>query len=179
ILNLFSTYFRDKIFNFKILEDLFKKNYLDFLAINYYTKQNIRFGGLLGKECNSYLHNERKNFLGWYVYPDGLFNLLIKLKKFNLPIIITENGTAETQDILYKDYLLLHLKSVHKAILKKVNVKGYLWWSLIDNFEWDKGFGPRFGLIEVNYKTFERKIKPFALVYAKIAKENKIVLNGA
>ena len=67
-----------------------------------------------------------------------------------------------------------HLKSLAKAMEEGIDIKGYLWWSLLDNFEWDKGFGPRFGLTEVNYSTFERKIKPFAYTYGKICKENKI-----
>jgi len=49
-----------------------------------------------------------------------------------------------------------------------------MWWSLLDNFEWDKGFGPRFGLVYVNYDTMQRSIKPFAYKYAKIARENAI-----
>jgi len=55
-------------------------------------------------------------------------------------------------------------------------VRGYLHWSLMDNFEWDKGFWPRFGLVEVNYKTLERKIRPSALQYAKICKTNELIL---
>jgi len=49
-----------------------------------------------------------------------------------------------------------------------------MWWSLMDNFEWDKGFGPRFGLTEIDYSTFERKLKPFAYTYGKICKNRKI-----
>ncbi|MFA5271929.1 MAG: family 1 glycosylhydrolase, partial [Candidatus Omnitrophota bacterium] len=66
--------------------------------------------------------------------------------------------------------------SVARAISEGIDIKGYFWWSLIDNFEWDKGFGPRFGLIEVDYDNFKRKIKPFAYTYAKICKENRVTL---
>jgi len=68
------------------------------------------------------------------------------------------------------------LKNIGKAINEGVNVRGYLHWSLMDNFEWDKGFWPRFGLVEVNYKTLERKIRPSALQYAKICKTNELIL---
>ncbi|MDP2923676.1 MAG: family 1 glycosylhydrolase [Candidatus Omnitrophota bacterium] len=173
-LNNFSAFLRDGIFNFRILDHLCKKGYLDFIAMNYYCKEYVKFKGLFGVGCDHGYHQERKNYLNWYVYPKGLYEFLIRLKRYNLPIIIMENGTAEKQNILYEDYLISHLKSVAKAISAGVNVQGYLWWSLIDNFEWHEGFGPRFGLIEVNYRDFSRKIRPFALTYAKICKENRL-----
>jgi beta-glucosidase len=94
-----------------------------------------------------------------------------------LPVIITENGTAEKEDFLYEDYLVSHLKSMTQAISCGVDIRGYLWWSLIDNFEWDKGFNYRFGLIEVDYKTLSRRIKPFAFTYARICKENRLTID--
>jgi beta-glucosidase len=147
---------------------------LDFIALNYYCKEYTKFKGLLGDECSHDFHKERKNYLGWHVYPQGLYRILISLNKFSLPILVTENGTAEDKQHFYEDYMMTHLKSLGQAIQKGVNVIGYLWWSLIDNFEWDKGFGPRFGLAEVDYTSFERKIRPFAYKYAKICKENKL-----
>ena len=120
------------------------------------------------------IHQERKNYLGWNIDPQGFYEALLKLKKFNLPIIITENGTAENKDSLYEDFLITHLGAMAKAYSQGVDIAGYLWWSLLDNFEWDKGFGPRFGLIQVDYKTMKRNIKPFAYKYARIVKENKI-----
>ncbi len=57
---------------------------------------------------------------------------------------------------------------IHKAIQGGINIKGYLYWSLLDNFEWDKGFWPKFGLVEVDYRTMERKIRSSAYEYAKI-----------
>ncbi|MFH0805938.1 MAG: family 1 glycosylhydrolase, partial [Patescibacteria group bacterium] len=69
-----------------------------------------------------------------------------------------------------------HLFWIHKAIKEGVDVRGYFYWSLLDNFEWSDGFWPRFGLIEVDYKTLERKIHPSAYEYAKICKNNKLDL---
>ena len=65
-------------------------------------------------------------------------------------------------------------ENIGKAINEGVNVRGYLHWSLMDNFEWDKGFWPRFGLVEVNYKSLERKIRPSALEYKKIIEDSAI-----
>lgn len=177
-LNNFSAFMRSRFFNFSILERLHKKGYLDFLAINYYCKEYSAFSGLAGKDCGHTDHKERKNYLGWYVYPQGLYELLKKLKRFNLPVIITENGTPESDNKLYLDYLISHLKSIVKAITEGVDVRGYLWWSLLDNFEWDKGFGPRFGLTHVDYNTFERTIKPFAVDFSNICKNNALSQDG-
>ncbi|MCM8786500.1 MAG: family 1 glycosylhydrolase [Candidatus Omnitrophica bacterium] len=174
-LNKLTAKIRDNIFNFSLLDKLCKNRILDFLSINYYCKEYTQFFGIYGREC-PHDHKRGKNCLGWYVYPKGLYILLFKLAKFNLPIIITENGTAENNDKFYKDYLISHLLSVAKAIEGGVKINGYFWWSLIDNYEWEKGFRPRFGLVEVNYETFERKIKPFAFLYAKICKENQLII---
>ncbi|MFA5008878.1 MAG: family 1 glycosylhydrolase [Candidatus Omnitrophota bacterium] len=172
--NSISAYIKDKLSNYDIINYLTKKSCLDYLAVNYYCKEYVKFKGLVGEECTHQFHKERKNYLGWYIYPQGIYEFLKRLRGYNLPIYIMENGTAEIEDALYKDYLFSHLKCVAKAISEGVDVRGYFWWSLIDNFEWDKGFGPRFGLIGVNYETFERRIKPFAYTYAKICKENKV-----
>ncbi len=99
-----------------------------------------------------------------------------KLKKYNKPIYITENGLADAQDKKREKFIKDHLYWIHQAIKDNVNVKGYLYWSLLDNFEWDKGFKPRFGLVEINYDTMERKIRPSAYKYAKICKNNELDL---
>jgi len=172
--NFISSSLRDKLFNIDLLDYLSQKHCLDSIAINYYCKEYVKFNGALGAQCRHPHHKEHKNFLGWYVYPQGLYEFLKRFKKYKLPIFITENGTAEVSDSLYEEYLLSHLTSVARAISEGVDIKGYFWWSLVDNFEWDKGFGPRFGLIEVDYGNFKRKIKPFAYTYAKICKDNRI-----
>lgn len=89
-------------------------------------------------------------------------------------MIISENGTAETQDSLYEKYLLEHLASIARAYQEGIDVQGYFWWALLDNFEWERGFDYRFGLIEVDYASQVRTIRPFAHRYAAICKENKI-----
>ena len=96
-------------------------------------------------------------------------------KKF-LPVFVTENGTAESKNELYEDYLLSHLRSLSRAREAGVDIRGYFWWSLLDNFEWDKGFSKRFGLVEVDYGNFKRSVRPFAYTYSKICRENKLEL---
>ncbi|MDD4954951.1 MAG: family 1 glycosylhydrolase [Candidatus Omnitrophica bacterium] len=172
--NSFSAFVKNKLSNFDIIDYLAKKSCLDYLALNYYCKEYVKFNGLVGDECAHKDHKERRNYLDWYIYPEGLYELLKEFKSYNLPVYIMENGTAEADDSLYREYLVSHIKCVARAASEGLDVKGYFWWSLIDNFEWDLGFGPKFGLIDINYETFERRIKPFAYTYAKICRENRI-----
>lgn len=173
-LNAYAAKLREYIFNWVILDHLVSAGALDYIGLNYYCREFVTFKGLIGAECEHTDHKGKHNQAGWYVYPQGLFEILKSLKKYNLPIIITENGTTENSDEAYGQYLKEHLISLSKAISQGVKVEGYFWWSLIDNFEWDKGFSQRFGLVEVDYSSYQRKLKPVALEYAKICQENKI-----
>jgi beta-glucosidase len=91
-------------------------------------------------------------------------------------VIISENGTCEVKDSLYEEYLRKHILSLAKAIQAGVKVKGYFWWSLIDNFEWDKGFAPKFGLIAVD-KEHNRKVRDFAYAYRDICANNRLEIS--
>jgi len=146
------------------------KNHLDFIGLNYYFHQKIKFPSQNKNE------NKIVSDIDWEVFPQGIYFVLKELKKYGKPIYITENGLADAKDKLRKDFIKGHLYWIHKAIKEKVDVRGYFHWSLIDNFEWEKGFEPRFGLIEINYKTLERKIRPSAFYYAKICEQNAVVI---
>lgn len=148
------------------------KNHLDFIGLNYYFHNKIKFPFLKRNE------NKIVSDIGWEIYPEGIYYVLKNLKKYKKPIYITENGLADAKDILRKDFIRDHLYWIYKAIQEGVDVKGYFHWSLMDNFEWEKGFEPRFGLIEIDYKTLERKPRPSAFYYAKICKENKLIINN-
>ncbi|MCX7661583.1 MAG: glycoside hydrolase family 1 protein [Candidatus Omnitrophica bacterium] len=173
--NRLAYYLRDKFFNFYLLDKLTSLGVLDFIGINYYTRQLIDIEGFSLKDlffstCNKGHDSLIKSSLGWEIYPEGLYDLLLKLKRYNLSIIILENGIATSNDNLRWEYIKEHLKSIYLAMEKGAKVEGYFYWSLIDNFEWDKGFEPRFGLIEVNYSDFSRKIRDSALNFSQICK---------
>jgi len=146
------------------------KNHLDFIGLNYYFHNKIKFPFQTRNE------NKIVSDLGWEIYPQGIYYVLKDLKKYNLPIFITENGVADREDRLRKDFIKNHLIWVHRAIEEGIDVRGYFHWSLMDNFEWDLGFEPRFGLIEIDYKNLERKARPSAFFYAKICKENGLTM---
>jgi beta-glucosidase len=151
----------------------------------YFLRKAIPFCTFIG--CNYYsryivsirkkdIAPEKRNDLGWEIYPEGIYDVLVSLKKYKLPIYITENGLADAGDTKRAEFIVEHLKFVHRAISEGVDVRGYLHWSLLDNFEFPdvRGFWPRFGLVEINYETSERKIRPSAREYAKICKENAV-----
>ncbi len=148
----------------------------DFIGLNYYFLDTIKVVPFNGRFILFDVRNPNKwiSDMGWEIYPEGIYHNLKKLKEKNLPIYITENGLADAKDEKRVKFIKNHLKWVHKAISEGVDVRGYFYWSLLDNFEWDKGFWPRFGLVEVNYKTMERKIRPSALEYKKIIEANAI-----
>jgi beta-glucosidase len=131
------------------------KNHQDFVGVNYY------FG------CS---------FFKKGIAPEGIYHVLKDLKKYQKPIYITENGLADAEDKKREQFIAEHLRWIHKAIEQGVDVRGYFHWSLLDNFEWDKGFEPRFGLIKIDYKTLQRIPRPSSKVYAEICKNNGINL---
>ena len=177
--NRLGAYLRNRLYNFYFIEALLRKKSLDYIGVNYYGRnlvdvQNWRIRNLLLQTCQSNHHPLRKNSLGWDIYPQGLYKLLICLKKYNLEVLLTENGICTEEDDLRWDYIYEHLEELHRAIDKKVKVIGYIYWSLIDNFEWAEGFVPRFGLVHVDYQNYKRTIKPSAYKLAEVFKNGEI-----
>jgi beta-glucosidase len=93
------------------------------------------------------------------------------LKKYNRKILITENGIADREDKLRSDFLRKSIEGVKKAIHNGVEVFGYMYWSLMDNFEWIEGYSMKFGLYEVDFKTLERKPRKSAFVYKELCEK--------
>ncbi|KKR06103.1 MAG: Beta-glucosidase [candidate division WS6 bacterium GW2011_GWF2_39_15] len=160
------------------------KSHLDFVGINHYftTRINLfRVKTLLFKSAlNEFKYLDPQNRIysdfGWELYPKSLYLALKDLRKYKLPVMITEHGLADSEDIYRKWFIKDSLKYLAKAMNEGVNVIGYHHWSLLDNFEWDQGFWPQFGLIAVNRKTMERKIRKSAFTYGNIARKNTINL---
>jgi beta-glucosidase len=162
-------------FNHRFLNLLFKRKSLDFIGVNYYTRHLIdtrawTFEEMVNNVCTNHHDTLPKNSLGWEIYPQGIFDVLSGLKKYRLPVFILENGICTADDNQRWEYIREHLKFVHRAIEAGLPVLGYVYWSLIDNFEWDKGFAPRFGLIEVDYQTYKRTIRGSARKFSEVCK---------
>ncbi len=137
----------------------------DFIGINYYFSDRV---------YGYRVHNpdQRLSDVGWDMQPQYLARALEQLyETYNKPILITENGVADMTDKHRQWWLAQTIVAMHEAMGKGVELLGYLHWSLLDNFEWDKGFWPRFGLFAVDYRTFGRKPRPSALWLAKLLKK--------
>ncbi len=150
----------------------------DFIGLNYYTRDMTRFSPL--KPQLLFIENIVRpgspvNDLGWEIYPEGIHQLLMRLKKkYDKPIYITENGIPAVDDSMRLAYIRDHLLQTHRAISDGADVRGYLHWSLLDNFEWAEGLTPRFGLIAMDYETQRRAPRPSAEAYAKVAAGNRL-----
>jgi beta-glucosidase len=171
------------LFNDPFARAACKRGTQDFLGINYYSRDLVRFSARHPGEL--FLHRGAPegadtNDLGWEIYPAGLGRVIRQWAKASgLPIYITENGIADAKDAKRADFITSHLREVARAIADGVDVRGYFHWSLLDNFEWAEGYGPRFGLAAVDYATCKRTLRPSADVYARIAKERRMEPVGA
>lgn len=147
--------------------------YQDIITLNNYHHNRINFG--YNKNENVHVSD-----MAWELYPASLAEMARELyRKYQLPIYVTEHGLADAVDSRREWFIKESLKELHGAIEEGVDVRGYLHWSLLDNFEWDKGFWPRFGLVEVDFKTQKRTIRPSAYAYAEICKNNTLEVNDA
>ena len=146
---------------------------LDFLGVNYYTRARMAALPDPGfPALESVPGPLDKTQIGWEVYPQGLADILTWLHKDytgDLPLYVTENGMAwadtvsardgSVQDQHRVDYFDSHLRACLDVMAKGVPLKGYFAWSLLDNYEWALGYGPRFGLVHVDYESQVRTPK--------------------
>jgi beta-glucosidase len=150
----------------------------DFIGLNYYSRDLVQFdltkpGMLFAK--NYYPKDALLSSTGFIAnVPEGMWDGLKWAHKFDLPIIITENGVEDDKDSLRPRYLIEHLHQVWRAANFNWRIKGYFHWSLVDNFEWERGWTQRFGLWGLNEETQERIRRSSVDVYESICKENGI-----
>lgn len=152
----------------------------DVVGVNYYMRILARGGAdidldLIGQRRAS--EPERLvDEMGWEVYPEGLYRNLVRVAKLGKPVIVTENGMATLDEAARRQHLVEHLESVWRAIRDGADVRGYFYWSLMDNFEWADGFSRHFGLVEVDRSTLERRPRSTAFAYRDVIRANAIVV---
>lgn len=146
---------------------------VDFLGVNYYNPMRVRMNpGDLPLQVEMERGHGRLTHMGWEVDPDGLREILVRIRDEyrDLPIYVTENGAAyddadPVEDPERTAYLAGHLEALRAAAAAGVNVQRYCVWSLLDNFEWEHGYDQRFGIVHVDFATQERTPKRSALWY--------------
>lgn len=152
-------YLQDDYFIKKVIKSC------DFLGVNYYCSNRV---------YGYRIHNPEQNLsdLNWDSQPADIQYVLERLHdKYRIPILITENGLADSEDVKRQWWITQTILAMHKAIRSGVRLEGYLHWSLIDNFEWAYGKWPRFGLAAVNYATGERTLRPSARWFGRVIKK--------
>ena len=139
---------------------------LDFLGVNYYFRAFCSAETPPRQPQGGHGYTD----MGWEIYPQGLTDLLLKLKaEYPLPpVYITENGMASADQVADKEriaFVRSHLDALAEAMRQGVDVRGYFLWSLLDNFEWNSGYAKRFGIVHVDYATQQRTLKDSAKWY--------------
>ena len=162
---------------------------VDFLGLNYYNTDYVAFdifGGLNKARLIPFsAPGWGRTEMNWGINPSGLKRevLHVKEKYGNPKLYVTENGCAMPDapdengfvaDWNRIDFLRAHLRYLHEAIDEGANVNGYFVWSILDNFEWERGYGPRFGLVRVDYQTLARIPKQSAYWYRDVIDNNSI-----
>ena len=169
------------------------KNKLDILGVNYYTRfvveptVPVEFDGFkmgwrivsdYGCACKPggvSRDGRPVSDMGWEVYPEGLEKVLVALKeRYDLPMMVTENGVADATDRLRPYFLVSHLHAVERALEEGVNLLGYLHWSIVDNYEWAHGYSKRFGLAEVDFETKQITPRPSAYIFREIVSKKTL-----
>jgi beta-glucosidase len=155
---------------------------IDFLGVNYYTRSVTKADPSAYPTRARSVPQKRHTHtqMNWEVYPDGLTDTLLRVKKRygDIPLYVTENGSAfydpptadgnTLEDPLRVAYLRNHLRAAQRALEQGVDLRGYFVWSLLDNFEWSHGFSKRFGIVHVDYETQRRTPKSSARFYAEV-----------
>jgi beta-glucosidase len=155
------------------------ENTQDFLGINYYTSERVRFSLRAGRTG---LYSRRSYDPDAPLSPNDMiastpqdfFHALEWARQFEVPLIVTENGTEDSEDSFRRDYLTAHIHQMWHAVNFNYPIKGYFVWSLVDNFEWTLGWTRRFGLYELDLDSQRRRKRPSADLYAAICAENAL-----
>lgn len=150
------------------------KGSLDFIGLNYYSHYNYKFSFNLDKAFQAkLLPGEIKTDMDYASYPEGFYRAIKTVSGFGVPIYVTENGIADAKDDRRALFISQYLYTVSKAISEGYNIKGYYYWTLIDNFEWSLGYDMKFGLYSLDMRTQIRTMKEGAKRYQEIIRQQK------
>lgn len=151
---------------------------LDWIGLNYYTRELVAFDRTRAEEgFGRRFHAEDAELLdGGYgeLYPEGMLRCLKRLARLDIPIYVTENGIPDGDDDQRPRHLLTHVHTLWHAIQRCYRVMGYYHWTLVDNFDWAEGWTLRFGLIELDPRTQERRPRRSAELYGNLIRANAI-----
>ena len=144
-------------------------NSFDFFGLNYYSRPvvGMKFSlkEMLGPTC---FPGEVMTDMPYPSYAEGFYQALVDCGELGKPVYVTENGIADAKDDRRELFICKYLYALSKAIQDGVDVRGYFYWSLIDNFEWAEGWSKKFGLYECDLATQKRTLRHGAKAYQEI-----------
>ncbi len=144
---------------------------LDWVGVNYYTKLGVMPLGATLLEGRPWLDFLPVTEAGLFqVYPEGLTEVLRQAARFGKPIIITENGAMNPGSDAGETFLKPHLRALARALAEGLDVRGYLYWTLVDNYEWNHGMALKFGLFELDAATKALRLRPVGQTFAEVAR---------
>jgi beta-glucosidase len=149
------------------------EKFLDFIGLNYYSRVLVTLRP--GHGSSSCYPHEIMTDMPYAMYPQGLYDAIKDMARLKVPIYITENGIADEKDDRREAFIKQYLYALSRALQEGYDVRGFYYWSLMDNFEWDMGTTMKFGLYKVDFATQERKLRDGARHYASIIQKNKDV----
>jgi beta-glucosidase len=144
---------------------------LDLFGVNFYSRLHLRCPGserFIGDFRYRDIDGSGLTDNGWEIIPDAAGSLLREAAKSNLPLVVTENGLADADDVRRASFIERHLQSMTSA---GVPLHGYFYWSLLDNYEWLDGFGPKFGLYSVDHGTMQRTPRRSIETFRRLGEE--------
>lgn len=160
-LNKLVAYIANYFWTYRFMNKVYRK--CDAIGLNYYFHK--KFGDTRVYE---------KTDMDWDIYPEGIESALMMLAKYKKPLYVAESGLADERDVHRAAYIREQVRGTWRAMERGANVRGHMYWSLLDNYEWALGFEKRFGLVAINYETLERNIRPSAHVYKEICIQNGV-----
>ncbi|WP_297454324.1 family 1 glycosylhydrolase [Ferrovum sp.] len=144
----------------------------DFLGVQAYSRARIGARGRLPPQTGYPLTD-----MGYEFYPEALEGVIRYTHgHVKIPLYVTENGVATMDDTRRVDYIRQAVSGVARCLAAGIDVRSYIHWSLLDNFEWLDGYRPHFGLVAVDHRTFQRHIKPSATYLGEIARQNRVLV---
>lgn len=149
------------------------KEMMDFIAVNYYSKPLVAWPSALIGQTTCY-SNEYMTDMPYRSYPQGLIEVLRTCQReLDIPIYITENGIPDRQDTHRAQWIREHLEMVNQAIKEGIDVRGFYYWTLNDNWEWNEGYSQKFGLYEYDFEMHTPTLRTGAKEYIRIIQESQ------
>ena len=152
---------------------------MDFIGLNYYSRMHVKGQANL---TEPFVFEKRakdiQTDMDYALYPEGFYEALHTISTLKKPIYVTENGVADQGNNIREIFIKRYLYALHKGLQDGLDIRGYFYWTLMDNFEWSEGYKMKFGLYEVNFETQERTLRESSNLFAKMVKKPGVDSRG-